>query len=154
MIPCLLASLIIFLSDNYIKGKADEGKELSFFKSKAGKILEQRNFRNKGACMGFLEKYPNVLKAVTVVMMILLVTWYALVLGKNGRTALKAGLALLTGGAAGNLYDRLKRGYVVDWFGFKIPLKKIRRICFNLSDMALFAGVLLVAADALAKSGD
>lgn len=154
MIPYLLTSLIIFISDNCLKEKIEKGNELSFFKSKAGKLLEQRKYHNKGACMGFLEKYPTVLKAVTVVMMLCLVTWYILVLGKNGRIALKAGLALLTGGAAGNLYDRLKRGYVVDWFGFKVPVKKISRICFNLSDMAIFAGVLLVAADALMKNGE
>jgi signal peptidase II len=56
-----------------------------------------------------------------------------------GRTALKSGLALVLGGALGNLADRLRHGGVVDFLDFRVwPV-------FNLADTAIFIGACLLA---------
>jgi len=48
-------------------------------------------------------------------------------------------LALILGGAAGNLVDRLKFGYVIDFLDFRVwPV-------FNIADSAITIGVLLAA---------
>ncbi len=48
-------------------------------------------------------------------------------------------LALILGGAAGNLIDRLRWGYVVDFFDFRIwPV-------FNIADSAISVGVVLLS---------
>ena len=62
-----------------------------------------------------------------------------------------AGLALVLGGAVGNLIDRTRLGYVTDfiqvWFGsWAFP-------SFNVADSAISVGAALLIIDALFLSG-
>ncbi|HAJ57041.1 MAG TPA: signal peptidase II [Candidatus Omnitrophica bacterium] len=51
---------------------------------------------------------------------------------------IKISLALILGGACGNLIDRLRLGYVVDFLDFRVwPV-------FNLADSAITVGALLI----------
>lgn len=62
---------------------------------------------------------------------------------KNARSA--CGLALLLGGGLSNLCDRLKKGYVTDYFSLhlkRLP-KKLSNVVFNVSDFCVFTGCLL-----------
>ena len=63
----------------------------------------------------------------------------------RGNSTLKAGLALLLGGAYSNTYDRLTRKYVVDYVSFPVKNKRFRRIVFNISDFCIMIGALLLA---------
>lgn len=58
------------------------------------------------------------------------------------------GLALVLGGALGNIYDRYMRGYVIDYadlhFGEWRPF-----LIFNLADVAITFGVLILLARSL-----
>ena len=64
---------------------------------------------------------------------------WAYVIGKKGRVLEKTALTLVLAGGASNLYDRLKRGYVVDYFS--IQWKKLKKwsstwvISFILPDL-------------------
>ena len=69
---------------------------------------------------------------------------WAYVIGKKGRVLEKTALTLVLAGGASNLYDRLKRGYVVDYFS--IQWKKLKKVVFNLGDIFIFAGSALFAA--------
>lgn len=59
---------------------------------------------------------------------------------KQGKQLFSLGMALILGGGASNLFDRVKRGYVVDYLG----LPKIKNIVFNLSDLFIFLGSILI----------
>lgn len=57
-------------------------------------------------------------------------------------------LGLVTGGALGNLLDRLTRGYVVDFLDVNFwPLREWP--VFNLADSAVVVGVIILLLDAL-----
>ena len=49
------------------------------------------------------------------------------------------------GGAFSNAYDRLKRGYVVDYVSFDIGSKRLKNIVFNVSDFFIMIGALITA---------
>ncbi|MDE6887595.1 MAG: signal peptidase II, partial [Eubacterium sp.] len=59
----------------------------------------------------------------------------------------------LAGGGLSNLYDRLRKGYVVDYFSFGTGPKWFRRLVFNLADFFVFAGVLLCMIQMIRKDG-
>ncbi|HWY42588.1 MAG TPA: signal peptidase II [Candidatus Sulfotelmatobacter sp.] len=61
-----------------------------------------------------------------------------------------AGLALLIGGAAGNLTDRLVHGAVTDFF--EVWLGTYRYPAFNVADSAITIGAILVLLDVLFPS--
>jgi len=68
-----------------------------------------------------------------------------------GQAMLSAGLALVLGGAVGNLIDRVRLGHVTDfiqvWFGgWAFP-------SFNVADAAISVGAALLIIDALFFSG-
>ena len=70
---------------------------------------------------------------------------------KEGQTVLMAGLALVLGGAIGNLVDRVLLGHVTDfiqvWFGsWPFP-------SFNVADAGISVGAALLVIDALFFSG-
>ena len=72
-------------------------------------------------------------------------------LRKDRMTVLAAGLILILGGAVGNVIDRMRLGYVVDFFqvliaGWPFP-------SFNVADAAITIGAALIIIDALFISG-
>ena len=58
----------------------------------------------------------------------------------------RAGLALIVGGGLGNLVDRVRLGYVVDFVGIDVPIgERALAGTFNVADAVLVVGVMLVA---------
>ena len=106
---------------------------------------------NTGAAFSFLAQAGGwqrwFFTAVAVAISVLLV-W---MLRKPGTGALlSCGLALVLGGALGNLYDRVTLGYVVDFVqlhagGYYFP-------AFNVADSAITVGVVLLVLDSLRPS--
>lgn len=70
----------------------------------------------------------------------------------EGQVILAAGLALVLGGAVGNVIDRVILGHVIDFiqvliFGWPFP-------SFNIADSAISVGAALLIVDALFVSGE
>jgi len=61
-------------------------------------------------------------------------------------------LSLVLGGALGNLIDRIRWGYVVDFLDFFYGT--YHWPAFNVADMAITGGVMLLILDGLRKPGD
>jgi|YNPBryBLVA2012_1023415.scaffolds.fasta_scaffold00058_19 signal peptidase II len=79
--------------------------------------------------------------SLAAVLLVSLLLWRP---GGAGR-ALRRPLALILGGALGNLYDRLLYGEVTDFLEFY--LGRFRWPAFNLADSAITIGAILVALD-------
>ena len=109
-----------------------------------GKIRLYRN-HNDGFCFGVKKEKKELVRMVPVVFTSAaagILTW--LLCRDEGRKADRIGFALITAGGLSNLYDRLKRGYVVDYIRFpNCRIKKIRHIIFNIADFFLFMGAAL-----------
>ncbi len=94
---------------------------------------------NTGAAFGLLQNSPAVLVAVSTLLILLIM--YGLVRSGRRRSGLASyGWAVVMAGAAGNLYDRLRYGYVIDFLDLRVwPV-------FNVADMGICIGVFLVLA--------
>jgi len=69
--------------------------------------------------------------------------------GKRLRPAVQVGLVLISGGAWGNLIDRLHWGYVIDFVD--IGTASWRWATFNLADSAIVLGTALIALSTIAR---
>lgn len=98
---------------------------------------------NKGAAFSFLADAPGWQTPVLAAFALLAaVVVSVLMLRSPGRRVLCAGLALVLGGALGNVIDRLRFGYVVDFLdfhalGWHFP-------AFNVADSAITLGAALL----------
>jgi signal peptidase II len=82
-----------------------------------------------------------LLVGATVVAIVLLAAW----LLRAERRLVQAGLALIVGGAIGNLVDRVVHGAVVDFVYFHVL--DFSWYVFNLADCAIVAGVAALLYD-------
>jgi signal peptidase II len=74
------------------------------------------------------------------------ISWL-LVAVKTGTALTAAGLALLLGGATGNVTDRILHGAVTDFF--EVWLGSYRWPAFNVADSAITIGAILILLDVL-----
>lgn len=111
-------------------------------------IFELRWVPNPGVSMGYLtagsETARWALVAMTAAISIFVVAW----LWRERRRDDTIALALVLGGALGNILDRVRLGHVVDFahlhFGEVSPF-----LVFNVGDAAITIGVLLLLVRAL-----
>ena len=69
--------------------------------------------------------------------------------GRREGLAEKLGLAVALGGAVSNTWDRMVRGYVVDYFS--IRWKGLKKVVFNLGDFFIFLGALMILAGQMVR---
>ncbi len=95
--------------------------------------------KNRGAALGFLRRRQSLLKALTSVLLAALIVYMLYSTAKEPPLFLLS-LSFIAGGAAGNLADRIREGYVVDFFTFGLNGLPY----FNLADMFIFAGAAIL----------
>ncbi len=140
----ILIAVGIFTLDFYIKRRIDKERKLGEESGICKNRIILRKYYNSGAMLDFLGKWPRLVKILCGLVMIVLCGFFALLLRKKGNRGLKLGLAFIIGGGASNLYDRFKTGHVVDYFSFRSRFSRLQRIIFNISDLFIFLGTLLV----------
>lgn len=144
VIGCAALAAGIFLLDllikNYMEKHLEEGETRSFCK---GRLLI-RKYHNRGAFLDLGEKRQGVVALVSLLLTLFMTVVFLSTFSFRGSAALKAGLALLLGGAYSNTYDRLTRRYVVDYVSFPVKNQRFRRIVFNISDFCILIGALLM----------
>lgn len=107
-----------------------------------GDLIRLVHARNDGGLFGLLRGQAVPFGLVSLVVVALIVAYH----GRSGRNPyLSITLGLLLGGALGNLIDRLRLGYVIDFVD--AGLGGLRWYTFNVADAAIsFAILLLLAA--------
>jgi signal peptidase II len=102
--------------------------------------------RNSGAIWGFFQGHSNKLIPVVItalaIIALIIVTYFFLRTPGRQRLELTA-YAFILGGALGNIIDRLRLGFVVDFLDAYI--KSQHWPTFNCADSCITIGVLLLA---------
>jgi signal peptidase II len=98
---------------------------------------------NTGFAFGIAEGGSSIILLVNIIIVLVLLYTYT-------RSAAKANLqhialALVVGGALGNIIDRIQHGYVVDFFHIVIP-NLISNVS-NFADHAVVLGVIILLID-------
>jgi signal peptidase II len=108
-------------------------------------FLHIENVRNKGVAFGIGGDISAVFIGATIVLLLGFLVFLAFRGGSGWLVWLPA--ALLIGGALGNLADRVRDGAVTDFIS--VPLWPT----FNLADLAIVLGVLLMLFDVERSDG-
>lgn len=139
---CLAMGIFVvdLLIKNHIERTGAEGQEEAVC---GGRLLLRRH-HNRGAFLNAGEHRRGVVAVLSVILTLGATVLFLATFTFRGSTMLRAGLALLLGGAYSNTYDRLVRKYVVDYVSFPVKNKKIRNIVFNISDFCIMVGALFM----------
>lgn len=96
---------------------------------------------NRGAAFGILQGQKAVFLICTAVVLVLIAFYYNRLPGGRRYTLMRVVAVLLAAGALGNLIDRMRYSYVVDFLYFKL----IDFPVFNVADCYVTVGAVLLA---------
>lgn len=117
-------------------------------------FLDVTHVRNSGAAFGILNAVDFPFKTAMIALIataaLVGVALYAASLAHH-QLAARIGLALIIGGAAGNLIDRVVAGSVVDFVD--VYWRAWHFWAFNVADSAITIGVAVMILDMLGSSG-
>lgn len=113
-----------------------------------GKLILRKVY-NRGFCMNLLDDEPETVKYASAFVTVILTIFQLLTLLRKRQYVKKAGLSLMTAGAWSNTFDRWVRGYVIDYIGFQTKWEKVTKLTWNLGDLFIGAGGILVAVSSL-----
>ncbi len=103
---------------------------------------------NRGAAFGLFAESPSVWKtSVLIVLSLAAIAVIAVLLWKSSYrlNSTVIGLSLILGGAAGNFWDRIVRGRVVDFLHFYAG--QYTWPDFNVADSAIVVGAIILIAE-------
>lgn len=103
-----------------------------------------RRVHNKGMVLNFGEQHPEIVRVLSGIVCGMIGVFSIHEWFRGQCVWRKLGAAFTLAGAVSNTYDRFARKYVVDYFGFKTKWKKFSQITFNLGDMFIFLGSILL----------
>lgn len=107
---------------------------------------------NSGAAFSFLAEAGGWQRLFFIAVASIASAVIIYLLRKHHReTLFSLSLSLVLGGALGNLIDRIRWGYVVDFLDFFYGT--YHWPAFNVADMAITGGVMLLVLDSLRKPG-
>ena len=149
----MIVAVIVVIADQLTKWAIIEWVPL-YDKVPLNSYINLTHQKNPGAAFSFLadaggwQRWFFVALSSGVSAVIAVWLWR---IRSAGQTVLAAGLALVLGGAIGNLIDRILLGHVTDfiqvWFGsWAFP-------SFNVADAGISVGATLLIIDALFLSG-
>lgn len=133
----LLLVLFIILLDQLIKYFVSTNMFLGQSIPVLPQIFHLTYIQNPGAAFGILENQRYLFILIAAVLIVAVIYFYKKIIQLS--KLFQVGIALLFGGAIGNMIDRIFIGRVIDYMDFRIwPV-------FNLADIAIVSGCAIIA---------
>jgi signal peptidase II len=140
-------ALLIVIADQLTKAWISSILAPGASMSVVGDYLRLVHGQNNGALFGLFRESALLFGLASLVVIGLIVVYH----GRSGRSRyLSVALGLLLGGAIGNVIDRLRLGYVVDFVDTGIG--SFRWYTFNVADAAISFAILFLLIAALRPS--
>ena len=130
--------------DLYVKKFVEEHVEDSEEELVCRDKVVIRKVYNKGFALNKGDKYPKFVKTISAGVLGIIVAFAVGIWKRSNCICEKMAVAFVLSGGISNTYERWKKGYVVDYFGFQTKWKKFNRITFNLGDLLIFAGGIIL----------
>jgi len=133
-------SIIVFILDQLVKHSIQQhfvpGQSLTVIDG----FFSLTYVQNPGAAFGMFAYQMPFLIGITLAVIAAILFFYRQI---PPDLLLRLGVGLLLGGALGNLLDRIRFGYVIDYLDFYLS-PELAWPTFNLADCAIIGGVCLI----------
>jgi signal peptidase II len=146
----VISAAVLFLADQASKVAITDGLQLNELTAErvVTGFFNLRFVANHGVSLGLLHADTNAMRWALVVMTGAIALGVAVWMTRETHRADQVALGAILGGALGNIVDRVRLGYVVDFadlhFGEWRPF-----LVFNVADAAITLGVLVLLVRAL-----
>ena len=140
ILACISILLLIGL-DQFVKFLITSHMALYDTKPVIKQVFHITYIQNKGAAWGSLQGKRYFLLAITILVLAFLVYFYVRMLKLNKYKDLRILFIFVFSGAAGNMIDRIRLGYVIDMFDFRL----INFPVFNVADIYVTVSVVCFA---------
>ena len=135
-LPVLMLAAAVIAIDQWSKYYVAATMGLGTSKAIIPGVFHLTYILNPGAAFGILENQRFFFIVVALLMVAAVVYVYPRI--SRQHLLLRAGTGLMTGGAVGNVIDRVNIGQVIDFFDFRVwPI-------FNIADTAIVIGVTCI----------
>jgi len=145
-----LIALSVFSLDRLSKIVVEKHQPLHQFRTMIPGILDLTHSRNTGVAFGFFANsdsfwVPHLLTFISSMALLVILAFSLRHSSKDWK--LQLGLMLVLGGAAGNLYDRVHYGFVIDFI--EIYYRSFHWPTFNVADTSISFGIALLLLNTL-----
>ena len=145
MSPCRLAlvagiAVLVFALDRITKLWVEQNIPLYESRQVVGDYVRIVHAENTGAAFGLLPERTTLLSILSVLAVLAIVYYYRQIASSSWLVTATLGMQL--GGAAGNLVDRVRQGFVVDFID--VGIGDVRFWAFNVADSSIVVGIALV----------
>ncbi|MCU0291659.1 MAG: signal peptidase II [Thermoanaerobaculaceae bacterium] len=147
MTRALLIAAAVLVTDQLTKAWIVVNYPLGWEQQVIPGLFRLVHTRNRGVAFGLLGSSGPVVQIGLLVLIVAVVAFIIWQLARGGTDGLtRIALALVLGGAVGNLVDRVLRGEVVDFLLFYVMKggRELQWPAFNVADSAISTGACLV----------
>ena len=137
MIISLVITLLLIVADQLTKVLVVNNLKPVGSQEIIGGFLEFRYSENSGAAFGIFQNNPLIFALITLVLISAIIVFY--VKYKKHNTLSRISCVMAVAGGIGNLIDRLRLGYVIDFIHFYFF-----DYIFNFADCLVTVGVALL----------
>ena len=134
-------AVVVFALDRITKSWIEQNIAIGEARPVIGEYARIVHTQNTGAAFGLLPERTTLLSVLSVVAVLAILFYYRQIASNSPLIAGTLGMQL--GGALGNLVDRVRQGYVVDFIDVGIP-GGWRFWAFNVADSSIVVGIILV----------
>ncbi len=130
-------TLMIFAADQVSKWAVITSLPLGASRPVIGSVLSLTHTHNTGGAFSLFQARNGIFIVVACIAIVALLLAYHRY--HKASLGVSAALALALGGAIGNVTDRVRFGYVIDFFDIHVwPI-------FNIADSAISVGIIILA---------
>ena len=134
-----LVAVVVFVLDRVTKIAVESTLAVGASVDVLGEWVRTSHVTNSGAAFGLLPERTTFLSILSVAAVFAIVFHYRRLAADSRLIAVTLGMQL--GGAFGNLVDRIRQGYVVDFVDVGIP-GGLRFWSFNVADSSIVVGII------------
>lgn len=146
-----IAALLVFAADTISKYLVDKYLQQSIVKRIIGDKLIFIYTRNYGVAFGFLNNMPESLQHImpivlTIVVAFAMILVFVIILYMNPKKQPLSmiGFTMVLGGAMGNFFDRVFRGYVTDFISMGLNQTIRFPYHYNVADASITVGIVII----------